>query len=139
MAEHRNRFSAKLEESLAVLSIVAPIICLVDCLVIPAALVLLPAMGFHHVFHGISDQFFAIMVLLICGPVLIPGFLQHRKKRVLFLMALGFASIFLANFLSDRLDETLHLSLSVLGSACLIKANLDNKRLRKCGCKHGHG
>ncbi|MGD9683274.1 MAG: MerC domain-containing protein [Candidatus Obscuribacterales bacterium] len=139
MTEHRNRFSAKLEESLAVLSIVAPIICLVDCLVIPAALVLLPAMGFHHVFHGIGDQFFAILVLLICGPVLIPGFLQHRKKRVLFLMAIGFASIFLANFLSDRLDETLHLSLSVLGSACLIKANLDNKRLRKCGCKHEHG
>ncbi|MBI1271677.1 MerC family mercury resistance protein [bacterium] len=127
-----------LKESLEFLSVLAPIICLVDCIVIPAALLLLPMIGIHHVFHGVGDQILSILVLLICCPVLIPGFLAHRNKTVLVLMTVGLVCIFFANWMSHELDHTFHLLLSVAGSVCLIKANLDNKRLRKHTCNHDH-
>lgn len=124
---------------LEVLAVVAPIICLVDCIVIPLALMLLPLVGVTHVFHGVGDQLLAVLVLLICAPVLIPGFLKHRRKSVLVLMSLGFGLIFFANMAGQAIDEGLHVVLSIAGSIMLIKANFDNKRFSKCSCRHeGH-
>jgi hypothetical protein len=71
---HDNK--SRLKSAFEVLAVVGPIICLVDCIVIPIALLLLPLIGFHNVFHGIGDQVLAFLVLLLCGPSLIPGFLK---------------------------------------------------------------
>ena len=127
---------------LEVLAVVAPVICLVDCVVIPVILALLPffgATGWLKIWHGVGDQFLALLVLLICTPVIVPGYIQHRKKSVLVFMAAGFTLIFLANFIGHPLDESVHTVLTLMGSCFLVKANWDNKRFRKachshCGC-----
>jgi hypothetical protein len=122
---------------LEVLAVVGPIICLIDCLVIPIALIVLPLVGINHICHGIGDQLLAFLVLAICAPTLIPSFLKHRQKSVLALMVLGFSLIFFANFAGHAIDETLHLAMSVIGSILLIKAGADNRRFNKCACRHG--
>lgn len=121
---------------LETLSVVGPVICLVDCVVIPLVLALLPLSGIHHIYHGVFDQALAFIVVAICAPVIGTGFFKHRRKRVLILMSLGFGMMFFANFLGHCIDDTLHTVVTVVGSILLIKANLDNKRFSKCGCHH---
>jgi hypothetical protein len=127
--------SSCLTSILDVLALLGPVICLIDCLVVPIALAILPVAGVHPFFHGIGDQVLALLVLAILAPVLIPGFLRHRKKRVLALAALGFTLIFFANFLSHALDETMHVLLSIAGGLALFKANIDNRNWSsRCAC-----
>ena len=135
---HNRSQDSQLKSVLEVLAVVGPIICLIDCIVIPVAVALLPLVGVQHIFHGISDQIITFIVLCICAPALLPGFLKHRKTSVLLLMGLGFGLIFCANFAGHAIDETLHTLITVTGSALLIKANLDNKRFSRghACCKH---
>ena len=129
--------SPMLRSTLDVLATVAPIICLVDCIVIPIVLAVLPMVGIQKVYHGINDQLLTLLVLLICAPVLVPGYFRHRKKSVLVFMSLGFSLVFLANFAGHLFDNTVHVVITIAGSCFLIKANQDNKRFsKKCGCTH---
>ncbi len=138
MHESRKEQKFDIKAFLEVLALVAPIICLVDCIVIPIVLAVLPFVGIHHVWHGVSDQLLALIAVGICTPVILPGYFQHRRKSVLFLMAGGFSLIFFANFAGDFIDGTLHSLIAISGSALLIKANFDNKKFsKKCGC-HSH-
>jgi hypothetical protein len=131
--------NSTLKSVIEALSIIGPIICLVDCIVIPLALAILPFMGMQNVVHGVSDQFLALIVLSICAPVLGSGYFQHRKKSVLLFMAAGFSLIFFANFAGHNVDAGVHTMLSLLGSSFLVKANLDNKRFSKgCPCHDHH-
>lgn len=128
-----------LTKVLDILAVVAPIICLVDCIVIPVMLAVLPFIGIHQVWHGVSDQLLAMIAFCICTPAILPGYIQHRKPSVLFLMGGGFALIFLANFTGHLVDGVLHTVLAFLGSCMLIKANIENKKYsKKCCCKHEH-
>lgn len=131
---------AKLEAVLEVLSVVGPIICLVDCVAIPVLLTVLPLVGVHQIFHGVGDQLLLLLVLLICAPTITIGFLQHKRKNVMVLMTLGFGLMFCANFAGHLIDETLHFVLTTMGSILLIRANLVNRRLRNTACcsKHSH-
>lgn len=132
----------KLANTLEIVSVLAPIICLVDCIVIPAALAILPFVGVHHVVHGMGDQLLTLLMVAICVPAMVPGFLKHRQVRVLALAAIGFSVIFFANIAGGSIDETLHILLTACGSVCLIKANWDNRRLLRnsnsgcCSQKH---
>jgi hypothetical protein len=130
--ENQNRLQGLCE----FLAIVGPIICLIDCIVIPVALAVLPLFGMAHIFHGLSDQLLSFIVLGICAPVMIPTVLRHRNIKVLVLMCVGFVSIFFANYLN--IGETLHLALSIVGSASLITAGFENRRLNRsaCSCTH---
>jgi len=128
---------SRLRTALEVLAVIGPIICLVDCVVIPLALMILPLVGIRQIYHGVGDQILLFVILAICMPALTLGFLKHRRKSVLALMAMGFGLIFFANLGGHLLDETIHLVVTLVGSVLLIKANLDNKRLSKCGC-HSH-
>lgn len=122
---------------LETLAVVGPIICLVDCIVIPIVLAVLPfigAAGFQKVWHGVGDQLLALLVFLICTPVIIPGYIQHRKLSVILFMVAGFTFIFLANFVGTAFDESVHSILTIMGSCFLVKANWDNKRFRQTCC-----
>lgn len=141
MHEARREQKFDIKAVLEVLAMVAPIICLVDCIVIPIVLAVLPFVGIHQVWHGVSDQLLALIAVGICTPVILPGYFQHKKKSVLFLMAGGFSLIFFANFAGAVIDHTLHSMIAIAGSALLIKANFDNKKFsKKCGChsRHAH-
>ncbi|HMP50721.1 MAG TPA: MerC domain-containing protein, partial [Candidatus Melainabacteria bacterium] len=77
-----------------VLSIIAPIICLFDCIVLPAMAILLPFVSVKQMMHGISDQMIALVVLGICMTAILPGFLRHRSRRVLVLFGSGISLLF---------------------------------------------
>ncbi len=133
--EHQEDSTNRIKSALELLAVIGPIVCLVDCIVIPLVLIVLPLVGIHQIYHGLSDQVIAFIALILCAPSLIPGFLKHRRKRVLTLMAFGFGSIFIANFLGHVIDQSMHLLMTILGSLLLIKANADNRRFSKC-CSH---
>ncbi len=130
--------SARLKSFFEFLAVVGPIICLVDCIVIPAALLLLPFFGMQNLCHGLSDQLLAFIVFGLCAPSLVPGYLKHRKIQVLAASVLGFTLIFFANFAGTQTDETVHRLITVAGCLVLIKANADNRKFSKCHC-HSHG
>ncbi len=131
--------TSRISSVLEFLAVVGPIICLVDCLVIPAACIALPLIGIHSICHGVGDQILTAGILALCAPGLLTRYMQHRKKRVLALAALGFALIFMANLAGVETDGTMHVAVTVIGSLLLIKANSDNKRYSKgCDCHHQH-
>jgi hypothetical protein len=130
-----SRFRAALD----FLALIAPIICLVDCVVIPVLLMLLPLMGIHQIYHGVSDQILLLLVLAICTPAVTSGFLKHRNPSVFVLLALGLGLMFFANLAGHVIDDSVHFCLTALGSFFLIKANLSNKQLSKHACcSHNH-
>jgi hypothetical protein len=130
---------SRLSAALELLSIIGPILCLVDCIVIPILLMLLPLVGIHQIYHGVGDQVLLLLVLAICTPTITLGFLKHKRKSVFVLMTLGFSSMFFANFAGHIIDDSLHFILTTLGSILLIKANFDNRQFSKnrC-CAHAH-
>lgn len=133
---NKNSRSTALQATLEWLSMAAPIICLVDCVLIPILLLFLPFAGLHNVWHGLGDQALSFLVLAICAPSIIPGFLRHRRKSVLAMMTVGFALIFFANVAGQAIDQTVHMTLICLASFFLTKANFDNRRFAKCRCAH---
>ena len=121
-----------------VLSIIAPIICLFDCIVLPAMAILLPFVSVKQMMHGISDQMIALIVLGICMTAILPGFLRHRNRRVLILFGSGISLLFFVSFAGERLDQAVHVAMTLAVSFLLIKANLENKKLLACSCHHHH-
>lgn len=121
-----------------VLSIIAPIICLFDCIVLPAMAILLPFVSVKQMMHGISDQMIALIVLGICMTAILPGFLRHRNRRVLVLFGSGISLLFFVSFAGERLDQAVHAAMTLAVSFLLIKANLENKKLLACSCHHHH-
>jgi hypothetical protein len=135
----QNLRPTKFEAVLEVLAVVAPIICLVDCVVIPVVLTVLPLVGIHQIFHGVGDQLLLLLVLAICTPTITLGFLKHKRWSVIVLMTSGFGLMFCANFAGHLIDETVHFILTTMGSVLLVKANFDNRQFRKTPCcAHSH-
>lgn len=132
-SQPKNGKSSRWTNTLEILAVLAPVLCLVDCIVIPVALAIYPFIGVTHVAHGMGDQILTLAMVAICVPAVVPGFLKHRQIRVLALMAAGFGLIFFANIVGGGIDETLHLLITASGSICLIKANWENRRLVKKG------
>lgn len=124
------------------LAIAAPIICLFDCVVLPVLSAILPFVGIQHFVHGISDQFITALVLAICLPVLIPGIVKHKNKSVAFMFSGAICLMLFTNFMGERIDQWLHICLTVATSILLIRSNWLNKQLMKavspCSCAHHH-
>jgi len=126
---------------LQLMSVVGPSICLVHCLVMPILLGVLPVVGRNGLAHAVSDQVIAMIIVPICLLAIVPGYLQHRKKRVLVLLALGLAFVFLGSFLTRSiLGGASEIPVCILGSICLITSSLVNRRLTGHGgtCNHDH-
>jgi hypothetical protein len=122
------------------LAVAGPIICLIDCVVLPIASALLPFLGMTEFGHGINDQQLFLLVVAICGPIIIPGYLKHRNKRVLSMFITAISMMFIVNFVDLIGDETAHAVISLMAACLLIKANRDNKKLLSCACSmHHHG
>lgn len=130
--------SDRWKSMLEFLAIVAPIICLIDCIILPLVAILLPFVSFGQFMHGLSDQAIGLAVITICMAAIVPGFLKHRSKRVLVLFSSGVTLMFFVSFLGEQLDHFVHAAMTVCVSFLLIKANMENKKLLSCGCGHHH-
>ncbi len=131
------RVSTRWKKILDFLAVAAPIICLIDCVVLPVVSALLPFVGMEQVSHGlINDQLVFLLVLGICLPIIVPGFLKHKSKRVLGMFSAAILLMAVVNFGGVAIDEGLHMCISLLVAVLLISANRENKRLLGCGCSH---
>jgi hypothetical protein len=137
IGSHRN---VRWKRVLDFLAVAGPIICLIDCVVLPVASALLPFLGMTEFGHGINDQQLFLLIIAICGPIIIPGYLKHRNKRILTMFAVAISMMFVVNFVDLIADETAHAVISLSAACLLIKANRDNKKLLSCACSmHHHG
>ncbi|HEY9678372.1 MAG TPA: MerC domain-containing protein [Drouetiella sp.] len=130
-------FKSHLKTASEFLAIAAPIICLFDCVVLPVFAIFAPFLG-HHVIHGVGDQVLTVLVLALCLPFIIPGVRKHGNKRVLYMFSAGACLMLFTNCFGERLDSVLHIGLSALTSALLLRANWLNKKLLACSCSHHH-
>ncbi|MDZ4834587.1 MAG: MerC domain-containing protein [Candidatus Melainabacteria bacterium] len=122
------------------LAVAGPIICLIDCVVLPVMSALLPFLGHTDIAHGINDQAIVCLVLAICLPIIIPGYLKHRSNRVLGMFAAAITIMMVVNFSGIELGEMTHGAISIVTAFLLIKANRENKKLLAgCACSFHTG
>lgn len=133
------RKNARWKSVLDFLAVAGPIICLVDCVVLPVASAILPFIGMTDIGHGISDQALVFLVLAICLPIIVPGYLKHRSARVLGMFVSAIVLMLFVNFTGIVVDEMIHAGISLTAAFLLIKANLENKKLLACACSFHHG
>ncbi len=75
----------------------------------------------------------AVAIVLIGLAGFIPGYLTHRRKPLLALVATGIALILAVAWTGEGLNRTLELALSVSGSLLLVVAHLVNRSFcRQC-------
>jgi hypothetical protein len=125
---------SQIKSAFEILGLIAPILCLFDCIVLPILPVLLPLVGIHRIIHGISDQMLTLVVLTLCCQAILPGFFKHRNPRILIMFGTAAFVMLFINMISSGLDQLLHVTLTLLSSGLLIKANLDNRKLLACSC-----
>lgn len=133
------RKNSRWKSVLDFLAVAGPIICLIDCVVLPVASALLPFLGHADIGHGINDQAIVFLVLAICLPIIIPGYMKHRNNRVLAMFAAAISIMMVVNFSGIELGEMTHGGISIVTAFLLIKANRENKKLLSgCACSfHG--
>lgn len=121
---------------LGILSVVAPIICLIDCVVLPIVALLLPVCGLKQ--FGVDHTIVTGVVLALCLPVLLWGCIKHRNRKVCLLFAAAFTLLILSEILENSIDKVGQFILACIVSFLLIRANYLNRRLLACSCAHGH-
>lgn len=115
------------------MSIVGPSVCIVHCLATPLLLGLLPIIGTQYPVLGLNEQMLALIVVPLCALALVPGYLKHRQKEMLGFLCAGIVFILFGSFLADKvIAKGSELPISVLGSICLIRAALLNRRFCHC-------
>jgi hypothetical protein len=111
----------------------ASALCLVHCLAMP--LLLVPLFGLSHV----DDGFHRAMVIAVTLPVLlalIPGYLTHRRWRVLALGVAGLIIFGAAVLVAGPLfGESAELLLAVISGLLLFGAHYRNRHHCLC-CQH---
>ena len=114
-------------------------LCLVHCLLLPVAVVLLPTVG---LLSFLSDEIFHLamvaLVLPISAVALTLGCKQHRDWLVIGLGALGLSVLVLtAVFAHDHLGQELEVVFTVVGAVMVAACHIQNYRLCQArDCAH---
>jgi hypothetical protein len=75
----------------------------------------------------------AVAIVLLGVAGFIPGFLVHRRKSLLLLIASGIVFVLTVAWAGSTLSESLELTLSISGSLFLVTAHLLNRSFcRQC-------
>ncbi len=118
-----------LNNALELAGVLAAILCLIDCIVLPIVAALSPFLGLKDIIHGVNDQFSTLLVIVLCSVAFFPTFLKHRNLKAAGLLAIGIFFVFFANLIGDSTDKFIHVLLCLAGSACIIKANSLSRKL----------
>ena len=128
------------KKSLDALGVIAPAVCLVHCLATPILLTALPFITKEHsAGHQEADPSFHWAIILICAIAILPAYKAHKKLQIPLLFLAGSAFILVPAYVHVE-GEVAHLAMAIAGSACLVAANLLNRRYagaRPC-CEHPH-
>ena len=102
-------------------------VCLVHCLATPLLLSLLPMLGWLAEEETVH-QYLVAFAIVAALAALLPGFLVHRRWKVIVYGGIGLASISGATFIvGPQFGEYAELFLSVIGGICLFVAHMNNR------------
>lgn len=135
-------------------SVVASILCVIDCTVLPALLLIVPALNIAGVsyagLHKISHLTAVCFVAPVGGAALTANWFQHRRNWVGAWGLSGLLLVLVANLhlphrllpsLVYRVVHTFHSLVSLTGCALLLSSQLYSTRLLHDGgkcCGHEH-
>lgn len=110
------------------------VLCLCHCLLLP------PLLATYAVFAPLADETVHLGMTLTLLPLTLLAFLsgyqEHGHTRVLWLGALGCASLLAALFLEDVANGLAEKGLTVLGTGLLLSAHWINLQRRRRTGKH---
>jgi hypothetical protein len=114
--------------------VTASTICLIHCLLTPVVISLFPNIIPYLPGDASFHRLLAVGILLFGLVGFLPGYLVHRRKSLLALIAAGIALILVVAWSGESLHQGLELFLSVSGSVFLVVAHLLNRSFCR-GCR----
>lgn len=115
--------------------------CLAHCLLTPLIIGIFPNIIPYIPGDASFHRLLAAGVVLCGLAAFVPGYLEHRRKPLLALIATGMPLILVVAWSGEGMSRTLELLVSLTGSALLINAHLLNRSFcRQCRtCKEHEG
>ena len=119
-------------------AILLSMICVVHCLALPVAIVMLPALSAY----WFADEYFHLLLLYLVLPTSVVALgLGCRRHRVFKMMAWGSAGLLCLTAAAllghDWLGEFGEKGLTLLGAGLVVAAHIHNFRnCRQCQCAH---
>lgn len=130
MNPHSHSHSHRHHPWLDRLGISASVLCLIHCLALPVLIPLVPVFGLFG--HDEVHLIMLVPIVAAAGFGILPGFLRHRSRRVLFAAMAGVllcsAAVGAEAFFGLHV---LDVPLTVAGGMCLVGAHLSNLRLNR--------
>ncbi len=115
------------------LGICASMLCLVHCAVLPLAISLLPALGGKFIHDDRTHFFLVFFVLAFCLFGILPGYVRHARKNVLFFMLSGVSLVLFATFLAaGTIGERFEIPIITVGNLLVVLAHWRNRALLSC-------
>lgn len=106
-------------------------ICLVHCLLLPLALVVVPLSALIVTWHEEVHVVFAGLLIPTTALAAYQGYRRHRQRRVLWWFGLGLSLVLIASFPGHEVLGVLGGTIvTMLGSILLIGGHWQNWRLR---------
>lgn len=119
--------AAHLRRHIDIAGATASTVCLVHCLLTPVAISLFPNIIPYLPGDTLFHRVLALGIVLLGAAAFIPGYLIHRRRRLLALIATGMSLILAVAWAGESMNRILELLLSVPGSMMLVTAHLLNR------------
>lgn len=134
--EHQEKHD-KIQRTLLLdnLGIAASTLCLVHCMAMPFLITILPFMGLQFLEGELAHRIIALFVFAFAIFAIGPGYLQHRKKIVLYSTIFGLTLVAGALLVAGPMfGEQYELPFITTGNLILVVTHLKNRKL--CQCAH---
>ncbi len=117
------------------LGIAASTLCLIHCMAMPFLIALLPFLGLQFLEGELAHRVIALFVFAFAIFAIGPGYMQHRKKQVLYATIFGLSLVAGALLIAGPLfGENYELPFITTGNLILVITHLRNRKL--CQCVH---
>lgn len=117
----------------------ASTLCMIHCLLLPIVIAVMPFVAKPLMQHDWVHVGLAGFVLTFCLIAYIPGYLQHRDKRLIYVGVAGLTLVFFATFVARAWGEITEAVIITAGNTVIIFGHmLNRKKLAHLKCKHKH-
>lgn len=117
------------------LGIAASTLCLIHCMAMPFLIAVLPFLGLQFLEGELAHRVIALFVFAFAIFAIGPGYMQHRKKQVLYATIFGLSLVAGALLVAGPMfGEQYELPFITTGNLILVITHLRNRKL--CQCVH---
>ncbi|MBX9948563.1 MAG: MerC domain-containing protein [Candidatus Obscuribacterales bacterium] len=117
------------------LGIFASTLCLIHCMAMPFIIAFLPFLGLQFLEGELAHRVIALFVFAFAIFAIGPGYMQHRRKQVLFATIFGLLLVAAALLVAGPIfGEQYELPFITTGNLILVITHLRNRKL--CQCAH---